>query len=58
MVVAEGGVYLQGTIVSIDTEPKVVLTLLPGKFTGLVEWIVYLNAFDCFVAAQHILIYL
>lgn len=44
--IAEGGVYLGGTIVSIRTEPTLTLLLLFNKINGSAVWKLKLNAFS------------
>ena len=48
LVVVEGGVYIKGTLVSVRTDPKVILKyLLQKKILELtVDWKFYLRAFS------------
>ncbi len=46
VLIAEGGVYLQGTIVSLRTEPKLTLTLGLNTIYANLNWTLKLNAFS------------
>jgi len=46
VLIAEGGVYIKGTLVSVKTEPKLTINLGINGITGNVAWLFKLNAFS------------